>query len=225
MKMHNLKEISFNKQGFTLAEVLVTLFIIGVIAAMSIPVAIKSTEKMEYVSALRKAHSVLSQSLYTIARNNGYPIGDYTFFNDENFMDEFAQVTNIIKKCQTTNECMGSDAETYQQMYTQLNGSPATDLTSGKTVITADGIMYTFAEPSGTFGLSESDIANRLGRIVVDINGSRAPNRYGRDTFFFYIVNGKGLVPAGHYAVNDCFVGSSGRTCAAKVIQESAMKY
>ena len=42
------------KSGFTLAEVLVTLMIIGVIAAMTIPSLMQSTAQQEYRAAYKK---------------------------------------------------------------------------------------------------------------------------------------------------------------------------
>ena len=50
-----------NKSAFTLAEVLITLVIIGVIAAITVPTLINKTNKQEYGSKLKKAYSTLSQ--------------------------------------------------------------------------------------------------------------------------------------------------------------------
>ena len=48
---------------FTLAEVLITLAIIGVVAAMTIPSVIVNTNQSEFKTGLRKAVSVLNSSL------------------------------------------------------------------------------------------------------------------------------------------------------------------
>ncbi len=50
------------KQGFTLAEVLTTLMVIGVVAAMTIPTLLNSTDDQQHKVALKKAVSVLSQA-------------------------------------------------------------------------------------------------------------------------------------------------------------------
>ena len=56
-----LKKYNLNGfRGFTLAEVLITLVIIGVIASMTIPTLMNKTNKQEYVSRLKKAYSTLS---------------------------------------------------------------------------------------------------------------------------------------------------------------------
>ena len=53
-----------NKKGaFTLAEVLITLAIIGVVAAISIPSVISNTQQQEFKTGLRKAVSVLNSAI------------------------------------------------------------------------------------------------------------------------------------------------------------------
>ena len=51
------------KKGFTLAEVLMTLAIIGVIAALTVPSVIVNTQQKEFKTGLKKAVSVLNQAL------------------------------------------------------------------------------------------------------------------------------------------------------------------
>lgn len=53
------------KKGFTLAEVLITLGIIGVIAALTVPGLISDTATTQNVTKFKKAHTVLSQALAT----------------------------------------------------------------------------------------------------------------------------------------------------------------
>ncbi len=50
-------------KGFTLAEVLITLGIIGVVAAMTMPTLINSTQGAQYKTAYKKALSVMSQAV------------------------------------------------------------------------------------------------------------------------------------------------------------------
>ena len=54
-----------SKKGFTLAEVLVTLTIIGVVAALTIPTLIQDTNKDKYKVDIKKTTSVLNQALMT----------------------------------------------------------------------------------------------------------------------------------------------------------------
>ena len=51
------------KKAFTLAEVLITLAIIGVVAAISIPSVISNSQQQEFKTGLRKAVSVLNSAI------------------------------------------------------------------------------------------------------------------------------------------------------------------
>ena len=46
------------RKGFTLAEVLITLGIIGVVAAMTIPTLMAKFEKQQYVTQLKETYTV-----------------------------------------------------------------------------------------------------------------------------------------------------------------------
>ena len=216
-----------NKYAFTLAEVLITLVIVGVIAAMTVPSLIQTTERNEYVAALKKAQSVLAQTLYRITLDNGYPIGDYEFFLDTNFIEDFASYTNVVKICNNQQECFGSSLYRNGE-YKLLNNTKATGWLDGKSVITTDGIMYTFIAARSIhniYGISPEDQARAIGRVIVDVNGQRKPNKFGLDTFIFYLINGKGFVPAGAYTSTNCRRGKNGADCAGRVLRENTIKY
>ena len=59
-------------KGFTLAEALITLVILGVIAALTIPAILVNTEQHEYKSALKKALSALNQVIELNVALEGY---------------------------------------------------------------------------------------------------------------------------------------------------------
>ena len=60
-----------NKKAFTLAETLITLVIIGIIAAITVPTLTASWQKTRTVAALKKSHSTLSQTTYRAIGGNG----------------------------------------------------------------------------------------------------------------------------------------------------------
>ena len=59
------------KIAFTLAEVLITLGIIGVVAAMTMPALIGNYQKKQTVSALQKAYTTLAQAVKLSELSNG----------------------------------------------------------------------------------------------------------------------------------------------------------
>ena len=89
--------------AFTLSEVLITLTIIGIVAAITLPVLNNELQDMEYKAALKKNYSVLQQAF---ALSYGY---DYDDFRDWNFVhstnftkevtDTLSKHLNIIKIC------------------------------------------------------------------------------------------------------------------------------
>lgn len=57
--------------GFTLAEVLVTLGIIGIVAALTIPTLVANYRKKVVVSKLKKVYSDLQQAVKLSEADNG----------------------------------------------------------------------------------------------------------------------------------------------------------
>lgn len=213
-------------KSFTLAEVLITLVIIGVIAAMTVPTIMQNTQKQEIISKLKKADSVLRQSLYNISRDTGYPVGDYSFTNNDEFFDLFAKKLNVAKMCGSANQGCFSDV-TYSlkgEVWSNYNSYSS----NSKTFVTTDGIAYGWSKTLCTTdkGLLTEDYPKCLGRFIIDVNGSRKPNAFGRDVFFFTVVDRKGIVAAGSGNNSaDCKKNSSGITCAAKVLKEGKFTY
>ena len=192
---------------------------------MTIPTLMNNTKKQEFVSQLTKTYSTLAQGLNAIWNKNDTAPGDYEFFSTHNFMDEFAKVTNIQKKCSTISECMGQNIYDNHRF---LSGSTINSsyIADGKTVITADGQMISFVTlVSVTYGLTAEDTENTMGRLIVDVNGNKGPNKVGIDTYYFYLVRGKGIVPAGMQGVTNCAKNKPGYDCAAKVLKEKAINY
>ena len=64
--------------GFTLAEVLITLGIIGITAAMTMPVLFNKTQNKELQTAFLKTYSELNQLALLFAAENGVTIPEYT---------------------------------------------------------------------------------------------------------------------------------------------------
>ncbi len=71
-KIVSIFKHSGQKKAFTLAEALITLVIIGVIAALTIPAILTNTEQHEYKSALKKALSALNQVIELNIALEGY---------------------------------------------------------------------------------------------------------------------------------------------------------
>jgi len=227
------------KIGFTLAEVLITLGIIGVIAALTIPTLIANTQKTEYVTGLKKAYSVWSQALQKMADDDGTP-GDLKPFFDategdtQTMGDKIVPFFSIAKNCGTTKK--GCWADTISSKIDGSNPASGKDYTGDYyRFITADGMGVSFYYPykncNSSFDLSTNIC---MSAFYVDVNGLKKPNTYGRDIFEFKIIadNGPSLYPIGgknllEWVNNDgCSFGHGGSTnkdgdyCAGRVISE-----
>jgi prepilin-type N-terminal cleavage/methylation domain-containing protein len=59
------------KKGFTLAEVLITLAIIGVVAALTIPAVTKNYKATELKTQFKKSYSILNQAIARMYMEEG----------------------------------------------------------------------------------------------------------------------------------------------------------
>ena len=224
-----------SKNGFTLAEVLIALTVIGVIAAITVPALIQKTQKQEYVSALKKAYSTLSQAAQMIIAENGRAKEDE---NGETWMIDTDSIYNMFKKYLHNSKDCSSSGGCFEQIgnkgYQNLNGEGSTNPwnksnSNYKALITADGAQVLFAYKSKKCE-SEDDGSNGVcGRISVDINGAKKPNIIGRDVFYF-VLKEDALLPQGCDYGNYCQTNNKGQEgwgkgCACRVLRENAMNY
>jgi len=167
------------KKAFTLAEVLITLGIIGVVAAMTIPNLMTAHKKHETAARLKKSISVINQAIRMSEQDNGEPeIWDKSL-SDEDFINKyFAPYMKIMSLCNPITKC---GYKTSQWLY--MNGSCGSYCGPnymGRTpFLTMDGIVYTYSK------VLTNEVDNTK-MILVDVNGWRKPNQFGKDIFLLY---------------------------------------
>lgn len=152
--------------GFTLAEILIVLGIIGVVAAMTIPTLISSTNDLEYKVAYKKAYSTASQA-WSLAITNDKMLPRSSWDDIPTNLNNFAAFKsefNITKDCDSSNN---SDCWAAGEMF-------ATNY--------PDSSAMAFIDKSG---MSWSLRSNGTGsaEIFVDVNGLKKPNKWGQDRF------------------------------------------
>lgn len=84
-KDKNLRAKSLKRKAFTLAETLITLSIIGVIAALTVPTLVANSQEAGFRSAFLKNYSIISNA-YIQSIRNGVPFWDPNFSNQDNWM-------------------------------------------------------------------------------------------------------------------------------------------
>jgi prepilin-type N-terminal cleavage/methylation domain-containing protein len=152
--------------AFTLAEVLITLGIIGVVAAMTIPTLMAKINERQTVTRLKKAYSTLSNAMRILEHDEDFDWASCPFadpFSEEG-IDCQKRLAYVLKGTYLPNS-YSSDWFDYYPSFL------ATSAIQG-----LDGMTYIF--PCGNFGFSG---------IYVDVNGmNNGPNEGGKDVFGFY---------------------------------------
>ena len=205
------------KVAFTLAEVLITLGIIGVVASLTLPSVIERHQKLETVVSLKGVYSTLNQAYQNAIAENGEPenwllVGEVPV--EEYFNIYFKPYVKILKMCDTYKDC-GYKTTT---PWVYLDGSQS------ETAVGKFDNWVTAVLPNGTVILYMSFLnANQFDttHTIVDLNGAKGPNRFGRDVFRFDRVKNIGFVPSGYNSTNiDCKKTTSGAGCAAKIMKD-----
>ena len=125
------------KKGFTLAEVLITLAIIGVVAAISIPSVISNSQQQEFKTGLRKAVSVLNSAItMNMAIDGETPYDNKDLFN---YLQRHISVLNSTTRLKWQSEFVGWDNNKYESGY---NGA----------FYTTDGMRFEFDDFKGGNG-------------------------------------------------------------------------
>ena len=177
------------KRGFTLAEVLVTLGIIGVVSAMTIPTLMRNHQRQVYVTRLHKVYNIMTEGFALLMQEtNAVDIR-------ESLMSQghAADVPEIFLKShfKIAMDCGLESSKCFADKYKSLNGREASS-----TFLEEDyGDMYSVSLSDGTsVALSISANASKalaerygIGHVYVDTNGKEGPNVAGRDFFRMYI--------------------------------------
>ena len=198
--------------AFTLAEVLITLGIIGIVAAMTMPTLISKHEKKVYGTKLIQTYSILNQGFRAYLGQNETDLLSQTPAFDsihnsavsscdpenwdnpacKEFVDEMSKIFNGIHLNKT-------GVVTYK--YLKANGTG----TRGPWSFTLNNgaVMY--------IGVSKNYNTGRLAQVKqygtklttsvayldIDINGAKKPNRWGRDFFEFQVSDEGIVIPEG----------------------------
>ena len=151
--------------AFSLAEILVTLMIIGVIAGMTIPALRKDAMDRTIATNLKKAYSELNQATALVMTNNEanklYRTG--VFDDQATFDKEFVyKYFNVIKECpqSSNNDCFGGSSLVEED----------------KSYLLSNGIAISF---KWCLGGGDFSYCN----VYVDVNGPKKPNKGGTDQF------------------------------------------
>lgn len=173
-----------SRKGFTLAEVLITLAIIGIVAAMTLPTLIIKYQKRQVEVKFTKFYSTLSEAVKMSEIDNG-PINTWTIFHslsssqEMDFQQKFLSYIAPYLK--------GSKLK-----YTPNNSAPAygyavyaSNLKGDRTIEPLVGRYYLVTSDNMILSVAHVNWGSVYPYIRVDLNGKNPPNVFGKDIFQF----------------------------------------
>ena len=211
------------KSAFTLAEVLITLSIIGVVTALTIPTLITKYQDKVLINQTKKAFSQFQNALALASQDNGIP-GDNSLTFPKNGSTG-TTVQNLSKYFNGAQVCMSASRKGCSQFFYQcapgtpqynnageavydngfavvpkivladgsifgispnLSGCENTRYT-GVVTNTAGEIVYNDDGTPKTYDYYSAICAN----VIMDVNGVKGPNQYGRDVYHLWVMQNK----------------------------------
>lgn len=226
-----------NKKGFTLAEVLITLGVIGLVAALTLPSMYNNYQKALIGKTLARSVELVEQGMLNIRQEAqlNSETGD-TFETLSSIkksdlgLSGSSYITDSNAFYNSTKSFLGIENSDYDVTnISAFAGNLDTNLKSLYTAYKFNKLnaIVAFQNKTGTTTSNDSIIS----RVLIDANGAAKPNTFGKDVFIFGLTNSGTLIPAGtqKYADFDSKIpadgcsGSSvgnGTACAARVMAD-----
>ncbi|MDR1327154.1 MAG: type II secretion system GspH family protein [Heliobacteriaceae bacterium] len=171
------------RKGFTLAEVLITLGIIGVVAALTMPSLIAKYKEKVTFTKLKKLYSIMSQAYFQAREEHGNVSAWCEGLRLESSVSGECQIKThdimipylkVLKDCKLDGGCFSNEA--IKNPDGSIFGSD-----SGQSYGIPNYRWSTLVLADGTLLLFQYTSSERIG-VYTDIDGpDRGPNQYGRD--------------------------------------------
>jgi prepilin-type N-terminal cleavage/methylation domain-containing protein len=209
-------------KGFTLAEVLISLSIIGVVAALTIPGLVRHYQDAANKAAFKRIYSELSQAVLQYKEDNG---GNWQFLTEKStwkMLDDMSAYIPVAYKC---------GGASNPAMFKNCWHSGTNDLKDlqGNVFSSKDtGLHQAFRLKNGMFlGISANNSiscpansSNYCAYFYIDVNGFKGPNQVGRDLFQVWLKD-EGLRPIRNSTnpSTSCGAGAVGWGCSKWVLE------
>lgn len=193
-KNKNLSRVKPNN-GFTLAEILIALGIIGIVAALTIPAIMQNMQDKEFKSAWIKAYSVISQAYQLVKNDHEGDLSEYftttTTGAPKTIVSEMGNYLTVTYACGIIvwygDYICGPNKVSDVNVYKTLDGGYVAwpEFTSGQYIL-KDGTHLFFRYDKGDYFI-----------IWADVNGfAKGPNTLGKDLLGVVVTKDK-IVPMG----------------------------
>lgn len=232
--MHN-----FKKTGFTLVEILLTLTIIGVVAALTIPTLVATITKKQYETGFKNAYSILTAATGKILNDNSGDLAN-KFATGADIRNAYAGELKVLKNCDQAS--FFANCWYPKDDVKSLNGWLHLDhyndivddfRVGGQGLALSNGMLLYFNTNWG-FSSDCNNVEDGIGpeclMLWIDSNGYKDPNTLGRDIFIF-VLNNQAVVPWGNLTNNNLYCNPStadswnGMDCALRLAKDGDMNY
>ena len=234
------------KQGFTLAEVLITLGILGAIAAMTLPSVTANVMESQLKTAFKTSHNTISDKLdAAMALEDVNDIRELKAFQQASIEDFYRELGKYLNFTKVEGE---HTVFALNEGATQVATWPEANTKQ----IHTKAFMYVedFTENANAGGAAIRAAGGTLLRrnaiVWLDVNGYTKPNRLGYDVYKFYLGQDGRLYPVGGADVSlfesagasettmswegssedfKCDKSVQGMGCAGRLAETDNMKY
>lgn len=213
------------KSAFTLAETLIILGIIGIVAALTIPGLLNNYLKKQTATQLQKSISIMNQAYKLSFEDLGELSASETKDLDskEYFNTYWAPYIKALTYCETITPCGYKSYTPFTQTNRKKSIWYIVEPRLRPTFITPDGTVYAIFLSTWS-GDPNTNKKQELYQIIVDLNGGAKPNKFGRDVFWLSRTqdNGGGIRPYCYQKTDkeinkDCSKSGIGECCAEKI--------
>ncbi len=210
--------------AFSLSEVLITLGIIGIVAAMTLPTLVLNYQKKQTITRLKKTYTLLSETInMSTAKYGDITTWDWALDTLDFFEQYIGYNFKYTKNCKYETGCWNKDGAF------QINGTIYDDNPNKSywvKILINDGTML---------AMQKQD--NSHVHINIDLNGYNKPNMYGKDIFImtlscekmednYHQFNRPGIFFFGHGLTRDelitnslgCTKDKAGLTCGEMLL-------
>ena len=212
--------------AFTLAEVLITLGIIGIVAALTLPSLINNYKNKAYVNQLKKSVSTIQNGFKMIAAREGaVDLSDTTFgqafenssLSSDDLYDllipDLNKSFNVVKSYKKSeidvmhsnrsgnitdaDFCRKNVGKVYAFVYKVTNTNACLAENPDIMLILSDGLNIGIYKYIVTPADDSNEAKKILAEIWIDTNGLKGPNQYGYDSFSFMLRSDGNIIPSG----------------------------
>jgi len=220
-----MPNFKINHKAYTLAEVLITLGIIGIVAAITIPTMISNHQKRVWTAQLQKSYATLNQGFRRmLADDNASSLSQTETFNSLGGEQIEGLNNTKYKQCLPDNDIEGTECgdfyknlgkyfkiadirkeSTERPIYYLNYNEPALNYKDTTVITLTDGteILDLVVKTSDAEANTANAFKGKLGNFNIDLNGKKGPNKFGRDVFRFFIADSGMVYPYGSYAISE----------------------